>query len=302
MGAASSLQLRACSYRQRRLAGIGHGLMAYRICLPALLRCSSMLLLFCLALQTPVTAQASRDSSRMSLNQPPQDTSRGLRVSILRFTARPAFRRTVVPAALLTLAVLGTEKVDAMETDEALRREVRAHVRIRTNIDDQLRNVPAYASLGLSLAGVKGRHNTLNQALLFGLTYTINNTLTSNLKQLTHVTRPLGNSFDSFPSQHASAAFSAAALLHKEYGSRSLWYSAGGYTIATATGALRIAKDNHWLSDVMAGAAVGMISTELAYWAYPWLHRQLIKGLGDRAVVIPSYFNGATGATVIVLL
>ncbi|GAB3825890.1 hypothetical protein GCM10028821_07410 [Hymenobacter jeollabukensis] len=216
--------------------------------------------------------------------------------------ARPAFRRAVVPAALLTLAVLGTEKVDVFETDEELRAEVHEHLRIRTNLDDQLRHVPAYASLGLSLAGVRGRHNTLNQALLFGLSYTINNALTSRLKHLTRVERPLGNSFDSFPSQHTSAAFSAATLLHKEYGGRSLWYSVGGYTAATATGGLRIAKDNHWLSDVMAGAAVGIVSTELAYWAYPWLHRQLLKGLGDRAVVVPSYLNGAAGATVVVVL
>lgn len=219
-----------------------------------------------------------------------------------RFTAGPAFRRTIVPATLLTLAVLGTEKVDVFETDEALRREVQAHVRIETSIDDYLRNVPAYASIGLSLVGVKGRHNTLNQALLFGLTYTINNTLTSNLKQLTHVERPNGASFDSFPSQHTSAAFSAARLLDKEYGERSIWYSVGGYTVATATGGLRIAKDNHWLSDVMAGAAVGLLSTELAYWAYPWLHRQLRKGLGDRAVVLPLYMKGTVGATAVVLL
>lgn len=219
-----------------------------------------------------------------------------------RLLARPAFRRTVVPAALLTLAVLGTEKVDVFETDEALRREVTARVHLQTSLDDQLRHVPALASLGLSLAGIRGRHNTLNQALLFGLTYTINNTLTSNLKQLTHVARPNGASFDSFPSQHTSAAFSAARLLDKEYGGRSPWYSVGGYAVATATGGLRIAKDNHWLSDVMAGAGVGLLSTELAYWVYPWLHRQLVKGLGDRAVVLPLYLDGTVGATAVVLL
>ncbi|MFC7670549.1 hypothetical protein ACFQT0_27515 [Hymenobacter humi] len=53
---------------------------------------------------------------------------------------------------------------------------------IRTTLDDELRHVPAAAALGLSLAGVKGKHSTVNQALLFALTYTINNTLTSNLK------------------------------------------------------------------------------------------------------------------------
>lgn len=219
-----------------------------------------------------------------------------------RFTASPAFRRTVVPGALLTLAVLGTEKVDVFETDEALRREVQARIHLQTSIDDQLRNVPAYASIGLSLAGVKGRHSTLNQSLLFGLTYTINNTLTSNLKQFTHVARPNGASFDSFPSQHTSAAFSAARMLDKEYGGRSGWYSVGGYAVATVTGGLRIAKDNHWLSDVMAGAGVGLLSTELAYWVYPWLHRQLLRGLGDRAVVLPMYLDGTVGATAVVVL
>lgn len=253
-----------------------------------------------LAAQTPVDGLLTHPAT---LAQQPSDTLRQpAESSRLRFTARPAFRRTVVPATLLTLAVLGTEKVDVFETDEGLREEVHEHLRIRTNIDDQLRHVPAYASLGLSLVGVKGKHNTVNQALLFGLSYTINNALTSSLKRLTQVERPLGNSFDSFPSAHTSAAFSAATFLHKEYGGRSIWYSVGGYTVATATGGLRIAKDNHWLSDVMAGAAVGIVSTELAYWAYPWLHRQLRKGLGDRAVVVPSYLNGAAGATLVVML
>jgi membrane-associated phospholipid phosphatase len=231
-----------------------------------------------------------------------KSNSHGARAGLVQLLHQPAFRQAVVPAALLTLAVLGTEKVDALETDELLHREVQQHVHIQTTIDDYLRNVPAYASLGLSLAGVRGRHSTLNQALLFGLSYTINNTLTSNLKNLTHVARPDGQSFDSFPSQHTSATFSAATLLHHEYGDNSVWYSVGGYTVATATGALRIAKGKHWLSDVMAGAGVGIASTELAYWAYPWLHRLLLKGLQDRAVIIPTYLNGATGATVIVML
>lgn len=231
------------------------------------------------------------------------DTLRPARSSrFQRLTASPAFRRTIVPTTLLTLAVLGTEKVDVFETDEALRAEVQEHVHIQTSLDDYLRNVPAYASIGLSLAGVKGQHSTLNQTLLFGLTYTINNTLTSNIKQLTHVTRPNGATFDSFPSQHTSAAFSAARMLDKEYGQRSAWYSVGGYTVATVTGGLRIAKDNHWLSDVMAGAGVGLLSTELAYWVYPWLHRQLLRSFGDRAVILPMYLDGTVGATAVMVL
>jgi hypothetical protein len=255
---------------------------------------------------------SSDDSTSTRLGQPllttrslPADSGssrQSLYRHFRRFASSSFARKAVVPAAFLTWAVLNTEKVDMTETDELLRSEVQKYPRPQTSIDDHLRHVPALASLSLSLLGIKGKHSTLNQALLFGLTYTINNTITSNLKRMTHVQRPNGQSYDSFPSQHTSAAFSAATLLHKEYGGRSIWYSIAGYGVAATTGGLRIAKDNHWLSDVLAGAGVGIISTELAYWAYPWLHRQLRKSLGDRAIIIPSYLDGAAGATLVVVL
>ena len=271
----------------------------------------SLLLAWELIGASPTNAQAQLPSTPDTLAMPqqpaphqlPADSGRpGASSRFHRITASPAFRRTVVPGALLTLAILGTGQGNVLGTDEAVRRQVQSRLRIQTGIDDQLRHVPAYASIGLSLAGVKGRHNTLNQALLFGLAYSINNAVSGSLKQLTRVERPQGNSFDSFPSLHTSAAFSAARLLDKEYGGRSAWYSVGGYTVATVTGGLRITNDAHWLSDVMAGAGVGLLSTELAYWLYPWLHRQLVRGLGDRAVVLPMYLNGAVGATAVVLL
>ena len=57
-----------------------------------------------------------------------------------------------------------------------------------------------------------------------------------------------------------------ATMLHKEYGmTRSYWYSALGYTMATVTGVSRQLNNKHWISDVLFGAAVGIISTELGY-------------------------------------
>lgn len=146
-----------------------------------------------------------------------------------RRVAPAGMRRLLLPAVLLGAGALTTENIRVISSDAGLREETREHLPVvRTNIDDQLRHLPAYTALGLSVLGVKGRHGTANQALLFALTYTINNTLTSNLKRLTAVERPAGTSFDSFPSLHASAAFSAARFLDKEYGDRSIWYSVGG--------------------------------------------------------------------------
>ena len=216
---------------------------------------------------------------------------------------RPTLRQLAVPTVLLGVAVLSTKGVDLLKIDAPIQAAVQRHFpQFQTTIDDQLRHVPAVAALGLSLAGVKGEHSTVNQGVIFFLAYTINNTLTSNLKTLTHVERPYGNDFSSFPSQHTSAAFAAATFLHREYGGRSIWYSIGGYSVAAATGGMRMAKDAHWLSDVLAGAGVGILSTEAAYWLYPRIMGPVRKVLGSPALVLPSYQQGTIGATAVVRL
>lgn len=201
------------------------------------------------------------------------------------WAGQPAGHRVLVPEGLFAVGVLTTRRVAVVNSDEEVREELGEHVGpVRTTIDDELRHVPAAAALGLSLTGVKGRHSTVNQALLFALTYTINNTLTSNLKNLTRVERTGNNGdFSSFPSQHTSAAFSAARFLDREYGETSNWYRVGGYSVATGVAALRLIK-GPLVVGRLAGAGVGLASTELAYWIYPRVQRVLVKGLQDRAL------------------
>lgn len=54
--------------------------------------------------------------------------------------------------------------------------------------------------------------------------------------------------------------------MHKEYGlTRSPWFSIAGYGVATATGVMRVLNNRHWISDVMSGAGIGIMSAELGY-------------------------------------
>jgi membrane-associated phospholipid phosphatase len=83
------------------------------------------------------------------------------------------------------------------------------------------------------------------------------------------------DTYSSFPSSHASTAFTAAGLTcvnHKYlpiYGGGPWDTGAciGSLTLATMTGLFRIIGDRHWTTDVIAGAAFGF---SLGY-LYPWL-------------------------------
>ncbi|WP_303311544.1 phosphatase PAP2 family protein [Hymenobacter sp. BT730] len=244
------------------------------------------------AVPLPLTVLSSSDSLAIDLGQHEP-------IRVHRSCMRPLF----VPSLLLGAGALMMAERQVLETDEELHEEIREHMaRPTTTIDNQLRYLPGVATLGLGLAGVKGRHTPVDQLMLGALTYSINDAVTSHLKKLTHVQRPDGSNYHSFPSQHTSTAFAAATFLHQEYGGRSLWYSIGGYSVAATTGGMRMVKDAHWLSDVLAGAGIGILSTEAAYWLYPHLQRPLQRMVGRHAMVLPNYQLRAAGLTAVVVL
>jgi membrane-associated phospholipid phosphatase len=69
------------------------------------------------------------------------------------------------------------------------------------------------------------------------------------------------NSRMSFFAGHASTAFAVAASATQVARLRGRpgwgWFAAAAFTGAAATGFFRIASDNHWLTDVVTGAAIG---------------------------------------------
>jgi membrane-associated phospholipid phosphatase len=66
---------------------------------------------------------------------------------------------------------------------------------------------------------------------------------------------------DAMPSGHTAMAFAFATALSDEI-NRS-WATVGLYTLATGVGWSRINDNSHWLTDVAAGAALGITSAKL---------------------------------------
>lgn len=81
--------------------------------------------------------------------------------------------------------------------------------------------------------------------------------LTQALKISTRRERPDGSNTHSFPSGHASATFATATVLQRHLGWRA---SVPTYTLATYVAMSRLQENRHYLSDVVFGAALGVVA------------------------------------------
>ena len=136
----------------------------------------------------------------------------------------------------------------------------------KTGIDDYTQFFGPALTVGLKLGGYEGRSDWPRLLASAAMSYGLMAILVNGIKYTAKEMRPDGSSANAWPSGHTATSFVGATLLHKEYGlTRSPWFSVAGYGVATATGVMRVLNNRHWVSDVMSGAGIGILSTELGY-------------------------------------
>ena len=151
----------------------------------------------------------------------------------------------------------------------------------RHHYDDYLQYLPAATVFGLNAAGVQGRHTVKRALVSYAFSAVIMAAVVNSIKYTAKVERPDGSEHNSFPSGHTANSFMNATFLHKEYGQyRHPLYSVGGYAASTATAIGRQLNNRHWISDVLAGAGIGILSTELGY----IIADQIYKDKGARPI------------------
>lgn len=136
----------------------------------------------------------------------------------------------------------------------------------KESYDNYTQYLPAAVMLGMKMSGVQSRSSWGRMLTSDAFSIAILSAAVNQLKTKTQVMRPDGSDRHSFPSGHTATAFMTATMFSKEYGEKNPWYSIGAYSVATVTGLTRMANNKHWLSDIMVGAGIGIISTELGYY------------------------------------
>jgi hypothetical protein len=206
----------------------------------------------------------------------------------------------IIPVTLVAYGLIAQGNNGLAKLDNSTRNSIVSnHPDYKTKIDDFLQFSPALAVYGLNFIGVKGKNNFRDRTIIYAISTIISTAIVKPIKHISNVPRPNGSGYNSFPSGHTTTAFAAAEFLRKEYKEVSVWYGVAGYVAAAATGALRVYKNRHWVSDVVAGAGFGILSTKLAYWIYAPIKRKIFKDKTVNAMMMPYYQSGSGGISIV---
>ena len=204
-------------------------------------------------------------------------------------------QKFILPAAMVAYGFAGLHVTQLQSLNKGVKDEIYDdHPHAPFHLDNYLMYAPAATVYALDALGVKGRHSFKDKTILLLMSQLFTQGAVFSLKGQSHVLRPDGSAYNSFPSGHTATAFANAEFMRLEYKDVSPWYGVAGYAMATATGVLRMYNNKHWFNDVVAGAGFGIAGTRLAYWLYPKIQHSLFKG-SPGTVLMPTYQSGSVG-------
>lgn len=160
--------------------------------------------------------------------------------------------------------------------------------RTSTTVDDYLQYVPIAQMYVADIYSTKTKNEIFQQTKNLAIAEIFTAIIVQSIKHSTNVRRPNGHEF-SFFSGHTSQAFTGATALYLEYKDSNKLFALSGYGFSSVTGMLRITNNKHWLSDVLVGAGIGMLSARLTWYIDPFKNWKPFK---NSKVAVYPYVDG----------
>lgn len=224
----------------------------------------------------------------LQLKEKPVDTE----ASVYKFK----YTKLIVPSAMIGYGIASLTSDALKQLNHSTMYEINEHRPDHIRLDNYSQFAPAVIVYGLDAAGIKGRHNLKDRSIILGTSLLISSAILLPTKHLVKEERPDSSNNLSFPSGHTATAFATAQFMFREYQDENIWLSLAGYPFAIFTGVYRTLNNKHWVGDVVAGAGVGILSTETAYWLFPLINKFFLKhNSGNSALIYPFYQNKSIG-------
>jgi hypothetical protein len=172
-----------------------------------------------------------------------------------------------LPVSLITIGNLISGSIFEKNMQTNLRNKVGNNYEFK--IDNYLQYTPIAEIYIADLIGIKSKNHWFDQTKYLVISNIITSVITHTIKNTVNKTRPNDENY-SFPSGHTSFAFNNATILYYEFRKTSPIIAYSGFAFAATTGTFRMINNKHWFSDVLAGAGIGILLTNLVYHFEPF--------------------------------
>jgi membrane-associated phospholipid phosphatase len=181
------------------------------------------------------------------------------------------YKKLYIPVALMVSGILTNGNQVGSPKNKIAQKRNELMPNFKNHIDDYAQLAPFAAVYGFELLGMKPKTDFRNRTAILIKGQILNLGMVYILKNSLKETRPDGTAL-SFPSGHTANVFAGATMLATEYGENYPWVPYASYGLASGVGAMRIANNRHYISDVLFGAGLGILSMKIAYWThqYKW--------------------------------
>lgn len=201
------------------------------------------------------------DMEKLLANRPPQYKMHKFHISPIEYKPNP--KEWIIPGSMLAVGILATNTDKYRDLIPGMRNNPQNQT---TPFDDKAQLVPSASLFLLDIFG-KEKHNPIDQLFLMAFSYGFTVLPVRQIKDNYTAERPYGGNH-SFPSGHTATAFVGAHMIYKEFKDSNPWLAYSGYVMGTVVASARVIHNKHWVCDVMAGAAIAILATELAYIVY----------------------------------
>src|ERR1019366_5980968 len=139
------------------------------------------------------------------------------------------------------------------------------HPGFHTNAEDYFMSVPSASIYLLDACKITTKHTFKEHLILDAGSIIITGGIGYAMRLISRNIKVYTTQNTKFPSGHTANAFRGAEILYQELRYKNKLLSYSGYLVATSVGVLRIYNKDHLLTEVLAGAGLGILSSKFTY-------------------------------------